>query len=158
MKIHSFILLWGDNKIMPQTITEIMLKEHVKLDKMLEEFENSLEINTEKSRQLFSRFKWNLDKHFFIEEKVIFHVYNAATEEESEEIINLLKDHKDMQWLMNKIEDSIKADINSILPELKKILRAHVVLENNIFYPKLDKELDEKSRGLILERIVEIIE
>jgi hemerythrin-like domain-containing protein len=157
MKIHSFILLQGDNKIMLQTITGIMLKEHVKLDKMLEEFENSLETDIEKSRQLFSRFKWNLDKHFFIEEKVIFHVYNAATKEESEEIMNLLKEHKDMQWLINKMEGSIKTDINSILPELKKILKIHVGVENMILYPKLDEELDEKSKGLILERVEEII-
>ena len=142
---------------MQQTITQIMIKEHAKIDRIFEEFETSLETNFEESKQLFKDFKWNLEKHFFIEEKVIFHIYNSATEKESEEIMNLLKDHKDLQWRINRIENSSIANMKPILQELKIILKSHVGLENNIFYPKLDSELDEKSKALILEKTEEII-
>lgn len=142
---------------MQQTITQTMLKEHARLDKILLETESQLETDIEESEKLFSIFCWNLDKHFFIEEKVIFHVYNEATDQESSTLINLLQQHKDMQWLMNKLRKSFKFNASQNLIELKKNLRSHVSIENEIFYPKLDNELDEKSKDLIFERFEEIV-
>ena len=55
---------------MPQTIESLMLKEHRRLDKLLEEIEKDLD-NYEKTKKNCSLFKWNLEKHFFVEEKVI---------------------------------------------------------------------------------------
>lgn len=140
-----------------QSIKEFMLKEHIKIDKLLEDFENSLNKGLEDSKSKFNILKWNLEKHIFVEEKVIFSIYNKAKENEIEDIINLLKEHKNIEWSLNKIEESLKTNLKPQILELKKTLKSHVGIENNVFYPKLDKELNEKDRQLILQRIVDVI-
>jgi len=140
---------------MLKLISEIMMKEHRKIDSMLEDFEKLENTNYKESKIAFSIFKWNLDKHFFIEEKVIFHIYNSSTEENFD-VINLLKDHKDIQWLVSKIEESLKTNLKPSILELKKSLKAHAGLEDQIFYPKLDKELNVEEKSMILERVEEI--
>ena len=142
---------------MEKTIAEMMLKEHGKINSMLAEFEKLSEINFEESKNIFIKFKWNLEKHFFVEEKVIFSIYISSSGKENDEIINLLKEHKDILWLIAKIEESLKRNNTPEIFELREMLRKHVGFENDFFYPKLDKELNERDRLLILERSEDII-
>jgi len=134
---------------MEKTISQLMKKEHEKINDLLEKFENSPEIN------IFSKFKWTLEKHFFIEEKVIFSVYQSCNEE-CEEMFDLLKQHKDILFLIDKIEDNLK-NSKSDIEDLKNLLKAHAIFEDRVFYPKLDDELSEDQKKLILERSEEII-
>ncbi len=142
---------------MQKTIPKIMLREHGKINSILNDFEKLSEINFQESRNIFDMFKWNLEKHFFVEEKVVFSIYISATEEENTEIINLLKEHKDMLWLITKAEESLKGGNIPEISELKKILGQHIRFENDFFYPKLDERLNERDKQLILERSEEII-
>lgn len=141
---------------MAKTISEVMMREHRKIDEMLEDFEKLETTNYKESKNAFNVFKWNLDKHFFVEEKVIFHIYNSSTEEESFDVINLLKDHKDIQWLVSKTEESLKSNLKPSILELKKSLKAHAGMEDQVFYPKLDKELNQEEKSMILEKTEEI--
>ena len=134
---------------MEKTISQLMKKEHEKINDLLEKFENSPEIN------IFSKFKWTLEKHFFIEEKDIFSVYQSCNEE-CEEMFDLLKQHKDILFLIDKIEDNLK-NSKSDIEDLKNLLKAHAIFEDRVFYPKLDDELSEDQKKLILERSEEII-
>lgn len=70
----------------------------------------------------------------------------------------MLKDHKDIQWLVSKTEESLKSNLKPSILELKKSLKAHAGMEDQIFYPKLDNELDEEDKSMILERAEEILE
>jgi iron-sulfur cluster repair protein YtfE (RIC family) len=142
---------------MQTPISELMAEEHKKINQILEEFENSQSRDYKGLKNLFEIFKWNLDKHFFIEEKVIFHIYNSSSEENFEDIINLLKDHKDILWLISKAEESLKNNIKPEIIELKKLLIAHSKLEDAVFYPRLDKELNAEEKAMIIERFEEII-
>ena len=142
---------------MQTTISELMAEEHKKINNTLEQFEQSEIKDYEESKKLFSIFKWNLDKHFFIEEKVIFHIYNISSEEEDFDIINLLKDHKDILWLISKMEESLKSNLKPSVIELKKLLLAHSKIEDKTFYPRLDKELSVEEKALIIGRFDEVI-
>jgi hypothetical protein len=142
---------------MATAISQLMKEEHKKINEMLQDFEKSETKDYKESKNLFEKFKWNLDKHFFIEEKVIFHIYNLSSEEENFDIINLLKDHKDIMWLISKVEESLNKNIKPEVIELKKLLIAHAALEDQIFYPRLDKELNEEEKALIIGRFDEII-
>jgi len=141
---------------MEATISRLMMKEHRRINEMLEDFEKLEVADYKQSKNAFDIFKWKLDKHFFIEEKVIFHIYNSSSEENFD-IINLLKDHKDILWLISKTEESLKNNLKPSVIELKKLLAAHARTEDAIFYPKLDKELSDEERSMILERADEII-
>jgi len=142
---------------MLRTIHKKMLGEHENILKMLDDFQKSSNNSPKELEKTFSKFKWNLEKHFFIEEKVIFHIYNSPKEIENFDILSLLKEHKDILWIINSIEDDFPKNFNSQIEELKKILKAHATFENEYFYPRLDEELNEEQKQLILERIEEII-
>jgi len=132
-------------------IAKIMLKDHLKLNSFLDETESYADLDLIK--KTFSKFKWNLEKHFFVEEKVIF-----ITLSENDEIINLVKQHKDILWLIKKIEESINKNEKPDISKLKQALDNHIVYENNIFYPLLDDTLDENQKQIILDRAEEILE
>lgn len=139
------------------SITEIMSKEHAKIDSILIDFENTISTSKDEARYILSKLQWSIDKHFFVEEKVIFRVYNSLNEKESEDILELLKQHKDILWILKSIQNSLKSNLKIQIKEFKQILSIHTKLENNIFYPKLDKDLDENNKQLILDRIEDVV-
>ena len=134
---------------MNNSIQVLMLKDHGKINSLLIEFERN------PSKKSYNEFKWNLEKHLFIEEKVIFEIYSNSSNSEIEELDTLIKEHKDMLWLLGEIED-LKEN-SSRISILKKILPAHSEFEDEIFYPRLDNELPEETKKLIIERCCEII-
>ncbi len=141
-----------------KTITKIMGKEHKRIEELLHEFENKVNQDKESAIKIFNIFYWNLEKHFFIEEKVIFSIFNSSnSENDTNDLANLLKDHKDILFLIEKIEDNINNNVKEELEDLKKILSAHAKFEDEEFYPRLDEELDELQKQLIFERADEII-
>ena len=142
---------------MENSITTLMLQEHGKIKNFLQDFEKSIKNNTNNCEKNFNKFKWNLEKHFFIEEKVIFTIFNSANEEESEDILNLLKEHKKILFLIESIEENSFKNAEQEVSELSQILTNHANFENEIFYPKLDDELNENQKCLIIERCNEII-
>jgi len=141
---------------MDNKISQFMKNEHRKIDGLLEEFEKSKNNNSNELKNTFNAFKGYLDKHFFIEEKVIFHIYNSSNDANFD-IISLLKDHKDILWLISNIEDSFKNNKETPILELKKLLKAHIGLEDAIFYPRLDNELNDEEKSMIFDRVEEII-
>jgi len=145
-------------KTSSKSVCSIMLKEHDKIKNILEEFEKqNNQNNLFNAREVFEKFKWNLEKHFFIEEKIIFNVYQIESQEDDEDIETLLKDHKDILFLIKNIEESLSKDkiLLSEPAELKQIIDAHVIFENESFYPRLDEELTEEQKQMIIERTEE---
>ena len=142
---------------MENSITTIMLKEHGKIKNFIQDFEKCLKDNAKNCEKSFSKFKWNLEKHFFIEEKVIFTIFNSANEEESEDILNLLKEHKEILFLIESIEENSYKNAEQEIMELSQIMTNHANFENEVFYPRLDNELNENEKCLIIERCDEVI-
>lgn len=134
---------------MSYSIQTLMLKDHGKINLLLFEFEKDPNSKT------FNNFKWQLEKHLFVEEKVIFEIYDNSTDQEIEELNQLVREHKDILWLIKGIED--EKELSSRISILKKILPQHSKFEDEIFYPRLDEELDEEKKKLIIERCSEIL-
>ena len=57
-------------------ITDLMIKDHCKIEKLLKNFEEKSNIDIEQTRIAFNKFEWELEKHMFTEEKAIFSSYN----------------------------------------------------------------------------------
>jgi len=131
-----------------KSITEIMMQEHGKIDAMIEELEKDL------SKEKFDKFKWNLEKHFFVEEKVIFSV---ASQEDSEDAFKILKEHKDILFQVKKIEQALSQNLKPDLSGIKKELIDHADFEDKMFYPKLDEDLSEDLKNVVRDRAGEII-
>ena len=123
-----------------------MLQEHKEINQILE----NLEKNNQDSKKLLDKIKFSLEKHFFIEEKIIFKIYSLN--KNNENILDLIKEHKDILWLINKLKENLKKELNLELSDLKELLVSHIKFENEFFYPKLEKELDKETKNLIIDR------
>ena len=83
-----------------------MLQEHKRLDKFLDILERDLD-DYEKTKKNFECLKWNLEKHFFVEEKVIFDSFVSISGQETNDTFSLLEDHVRIIELLNKHEKKI---------------------------------------------------
>lgn len=141
---------------MVESVSGLMAKEHARLDGFLEDVANSLGDN-EKAKVAFNTFKWNMRKHFFVEEKGIFDYLMDMDEEESSDVFHLVDDHEKVIELMKDVEDGLDEGVNVDISPLRDAIHLHRDFENNDFYPKLDEKLSPEQKVVISERIKEVI-
>lgn len=135
-----------------ESINNLMLKEHGKLLSYLVEILK--ESDEDKKRELFENFKWTLQKHFFVEEKAIFNFYEKIKGEEVSELFDLMGEHGDLLNLLKLVEENFDEDK---IEELKQFLIKHHTFEDDVFYPKLDSDLNENQKKELIEKIKEVI-
>ena len=128
---------------MTETISELMMKDHVKINRMLLNFDEAPKEKTETSL-LFQEFKWNLEKHFFAEEKAIFAIMQSIEGADIESVFQLMEEHGQIMTAIKNEEQSIKIGSHSDISPLLEILKSHAKYEDNVFYPKLDEFLKEE--------------
>lgn len=141
---------------MEDSIHKTMLKEHKKILGVVDMLEREID-DYEKTLANFNKLRWNLKKHFFVEEHAIFDMFINIYGEETAQIFNLLQDHSRITGLMNEIEWKLKRKIRPSVRMLKEILAEHKRLENKNFYPKLDERFEDAKKLELLKRIREII-
>jgi hypothetical protein len=105
----------------------------------------------------FNNFQWNLEKHFFVEERAIFASYNPdEPDKEYSYFSDLIDQHTE---IFNKIE-SLRKKLEKREPfdvdEIKKLLTKHKTYEEKNVYPVLDKEIDKSEKRFIIECIKDI--
>jgi hypothetical protein len=133
---------------MERLIQEAMIKEHKRIEKMLVKLETSFD--SEKLNQL----KWNIQKHFFIEENAVFSLYIPSSEGEMSAVDQILREHEEIMKMIELAEHNLnKEDIGRII----SLLRSHAKFEDENFYPLLDEQLDALSKEKIIGRVSEIV-
>ncbi len=141
-----------------KSITQIMAEDHSKMGQLCAYIEKLLKEDLEKAKKVFNKFKWTLEKHFFVEEKVIFSIYSASrSEEENDHLLEILKEHKDILFLISQIEESFENNEIPRFAELSEDLIAHAKFEDEFLYPRLDEELSEEQKQIIYDRSDEVI-
>jgi len=139
-----------------KTIESLMLEEHKRINRLICELEEDLD-DYEKTKENFSKFKWNVEKHFFVEEKIIFNMFIHISGQETTDIFHLLEDHVKIMQMIREIEDKLGQKIKPSLEKIKDELIAHRKFEDEDFYPNLDKRLSIEQKKKISERIREVI-
>jgi len=140
-------------------ILPLMIRDHCKIEKLLDEFEESTQKDHETILKSFNKFEWELEKHIFIEEKAIFTSYNPEDVVEGYAMLpELTKQHN---VLLNKL-NNMRRDIYrrtkpTDLYGFKDFLIKHKTFEEKEVYPKLDKNLNTENKKVILDKINEII-
>jgi len=136
-------------------LTELMIKDHKDIIYCLNKINKSIE-DPELAAELFDKFKWEFEKHIFVEEKAIFTFFNPDIKEDYKDIPYILEEHTTLlEMLMNLEKDIInKKDID--ISKFKKLLEQHKNFEENSLYPKLDRSLDKSQKSIIIKRIKEI--
>ncbi|MFA5856563.1 MAG: hemerythrin domain-containing protein [Candidatus Pacearchaeota archaeon] len=133
-----------------EEISGIMKKEHARLYSLFFVIKEKIKQNSEDIKELIQEFIWELDKHFFLEEKLIFSIYSNLG---NIDVLDLIKEHKDILWKVNRIYE-----IRDEIQDLDKLLLKHSDSEDKNFYPFIDKSIDNENKKIILSRLNEIIE
>jgi hypothetical protein len=135
------------------TISGVMTKHHHKLEGLMNIIKIQEKKDSETMKESFNRFKWELQKHFFIEEKAILQL-KYFEKEETNLIKNQLKgEHVILEQELDKLEQCLEKNEKIDLSEFKDLLSRHRNFEDDILYPRLDRELDQEKKKLILDRI-----
>jgi len=139
-------------------ILDVMVKDHNHLVKYLKDVENNLTSDFQILLNLFNRFKWNLEKHFFVEERAIFTSYNPNNIENGYHYFSeLSKKHTIILEKVESLGKSIQMGESLDFSELKTLLLKHQKYEEEKVYPVLDLEIDEGEKHLMIERINDVL-
>jgi len=141
---------------MVESIHSLMSKENNRIEQFINKFEKDLN-NYEKTLANFDKVKWNIQKHFFVEENAVFKMFATITSSETSDIFHLLSDHSRIIMLLKKIEEKLDKKIKPEIHLLKEIFIEHKKFEDEIFYPKLDEELDPNQKKEIAIKIKQVI-
>lgn len=137
------------------SISNLMLRDHSKIGKLLSDLDEAMKNNSEKVIESFHEFSWNLEKHFNIEENIVLTNYNPKEEEIITEMPNILEEHEGIIKMMKEIEAKLVKNGNADISHLKMILIKHKDFENEVLYPLLDLELNKEQKKSISEKIME---
>lgn len=138
-------------------ISELMVKDHNLIMQSIKGLEDIKERDITYINKLFNDFKWNLEKHFFVEERAVFTFYNPEKIDESYEIFSkLAKQHTQILKKVESLQKKLQKWEPFDFEDLKKLLVAHKNLEENNLYPVLDQEISEGEKRFIIERIEDI--
>jgi iron-sulfur cluster repair protein YtfE (RIC family) len=138
-------------------IYDIMARDHDVILKLLNEFNYCMDQDNQIQKKAFEKFLWEIEKHIFTEEKVVFTLYNPENLEEGYKMIpQLMKEHDIINKRLNEMRKNIYTGKPCDSQGFKDILIKHKDFEERSLYPILDEELDEKDKEMIINRINEI--
>ena len=140
---------------MKKSINDIMKKEHLKMEELVNKFKNSDDETTKDSQYLFNQLSWVIKEQFFMEEKLIFSVYNLDVDINGNS--ELIDDHEEILSILNKIENKKLKNINEDLEKLANVLKTHSKIEEDIFYEKLDNLLSDEEKLEMITRAKEFL-
>lgn len=127
-----------------------MEKDHDRLDKIFEEFRNTINIDVTKARPLFHDFKIGLQRHIVWEEEILFPIFeNKTSMHDTGPTAVMRMEHRKIKDFLEKIHDRIvKGDnkVEDLENGLIEVLTEHNNKEENILYPWIDKETNEQER------------
>jgi hypothetical protein len=133
-------------------ITQLMGQEHKKLFDILADTEQSFnDILFE--RRKFDNFIEEVEKHFQLEEKMIFEDAMNKNKQIDEGLKILLDEHKQIREFIIKLKQKTDQQIPHNFDELKVALLNHNNFENSNFYPRLDKNLSDDEKTTIIEKL-----
>jgi iron-sulfur cluster repair protein YtfE (RIC family) len=138
------------------TILEIMLDDHALIEVLLIAFRDNLGKDIESIEESFDKFRWELEKHIFVEEKVIFKFCNLPESEICKTVNNLVKDHDNMLAMLNEVQNDLVTKNETDISKFQELLKTHRKIEEEVLYPRLDQILDKEQKEIIIARINEV--
>jgi hemerythrin superfamily protein len=136
------------------SILDVMATDHTRLLKYLQDVKNNLTHNPKVLSKSFTIFQWNLEKHFFVEERAIFTAYNPENIDDGYQLFSDLS--KQNTVILENVE-SLRKNLRSAKPkdvsDLKTMLLNHKNFEEKHVYPILDVQIDESEKQFMIERI-----
>jgi len=138
-------------------ILDVMVKDHNRLMKYLEDVKKNIKSDFDVLLKSFNTFEWNLDKHFFVEERAIFTSYNPDYIEDGHQLFtNLSKQHTSILEKVELLRKRLRSGKSIDVSDMEVMLLKHKTYEEKNVYPVLDVEISEGEKRFMIERIEEI--
>lgn len=118
-------------------VSGLMDDHHTKIEELLQRLPDNFDV-----------FKWELEKHFFTEEKAIFMFDQKGDLSRYSE--KLLNEHRQILDMLERLKHD-----KGLLEEFKQLLTQHKEFEDNELYPMLDEMLGENDKKYIIDRFTE---
>jgi hemerythrin superfamily protein len=140
-------------------ILPIMIREHCKLESSLDNLELNTRSDFKSMIKSFKNFEWKLEKHIFIEEKIIFTKYNPSDVTEGYKMLpKLTEQHNYILNIINNWREDIRNNkMITGLYDFKDYMVDHKIFEENEVYPRFDNELTDEQKKEMINKINEII-
>ena len=138
-----------------ESLASFMLKEHGKIIALLNEFKNNM--NSSKAKETFNALKDKQDNHVFAEERAIIILNREGRK--FEEVVTILRQHSEIHEILTKIKENITFETASfeLIKKLLDLMKTHVKLENEKFYPHLDQRLGDDQKEAIMKNFHDFI-
>jgi len=127
-------------------ITSVMRKDHEKIQELLDNVRETPDLDN------LNMFRWEFEKHVFVEENAIFCLFKDSNEKNSE-IMKILDDHEVLLKMLVTYENAISRSIRMGFDGFCQLLSEHKDYEDDIIYPRLDKNLTESEKKDIINNI-----
>ena len=88
----------GKNDILPK-----MIKDHCKIEGLLDELEEDAKKGHNNMKKSFKRFEWELEKHLFVEERAVFTKYSPTDVSEGYKMLPVVTKHHN--FILNKLNN-----------------------------------------------------
>jgi len=138
------------------TILELMIGHHALIEVLLTTLRDSLSQKVEFIEKSLGEFRWEFEKHIFVEETVVFKLCDVPGSETCEIVQELVKEHDKMSEMLNDMEEDLTEGKKVDVSEFQKLLTSHREIEEKDLYPELDRELDKAQKESVIARINEI--
>lgn len=102
-------------------------------------------------KKAFEKFKWELERHFIVEEKATF-VEIGANDESHRLSEVIVREHRVIWEMLEGIEGKLDAKTADI-QVLKDKLVKHRNMEDRTPYPMLDRAFSEEKKRAVMNRI-----
>jgi len=139
-------------------ILDVMVKDHNRLIKYLKDVKSNIKSDFELLLKSFNTFEWNLEKHFFVEERAIFTSYNPEYIDDGYQLFSdLSKQHTIILEKVESLRKRLRSGKTIDVSNLEEILLKHKTFEEKNVYPMLDLEINEGEKRFMIERINDIL-
>jgi len=139
-------------------LTELMVRDHGKIMKMLHEVEKSIGMELVSTMKVFDTFEWELEKHMFVEEKAIFTSYNPKNIAAGYRMMpKLIQQHNELFNKLQVMRKDLTWQRSVRFEDFRQLLLDHKTFEEETVYPKLDHELTVQQKEEIIKKIREIL-
>jgi len=134
-------------------ISQLMTRHHQRIRDLLIAFKSNMYKDSELMGRSFNSFKNELRGHISMEEEAIFKFCDLIECRASVSTIHLVERHGAILDMLNTLENDLVTKDEIDISEFQKFLQEHKDFEDKILYPKLDRELSESQKEIVIERI-----
>lgn len=139
------------------TIKEYLTTDHRKCDELLASMEESVSNSFEASKEACQEFISETERHFQMEERVMFLEFEAKTGMTQGPTAMMRHEHSQMRSLMQQILDAVDANNKEkffgLTETLMILMQQHNMKEEQMLYPMAQQHLSAES-----DRVVAMME